>query len=66
MHQELKFTEDFQHNMGAVLHHGLYEWTEKFQHGRKSVKDEERAGCPPTSITDSNVEDIHAMIQENL
>ena len=41
------------------------EWIEKFQHGRTSVKDEERAGRPSTSITDSNVEDARAMILEN-
>jgi len=29
------------------------------------VKDEERAGRPSTSITDSNVEDACAMILEN-
>jgi hypothetical protein len=37
----------------------------KFQHGRTRVKDEERAGCRSTSITDRNVEDACAVIQEN-
>jgi len=48
----------------ALPRRSVYEWIEKFQHGRTSVKDEERAERPSTSITDSNVEDARAMILE--
>ena len=49
----------------AIPRRSVYEWIKKFQHGRTSVKDKERAGRPSTSITDSNVEDARAMILEN-
>jgi len=49
----------------ALPRRSVYEWIEKFQHGRTSLKDEEGAGRPSTSITDSNVEDARAMILEN-
>jgi len=54
-----------QYGDSALPRLSVYEWIERFQHGRTSVKDEERAGCPSTSITDSNVEDACAMILEN-
>jgi hypothetical protein len=54
-----------QYGGSTLPRRSVYEWIEKFQHGWTSVKDEERAGCPFTSITDSNVEDARAMIQEN-
>jgi len=49
----------------AIPRRSVYEWIEKFQHGRTSLKEEERAGRPSTSITDSNGEDARAMILEN-
>jgi hypothetical protein len=60
VYQELKSIEDFQDNMGAVLYH-----SEVYTNDQTSVKDKERAGHPSTTITDSNVEDTRAMIQEN-
>ena len=54
-----------QYGDSALQRRSVYEWIEKFQHGRTSMKDEERAGHPSTSITDSNVENTHAMILEN-
>jgi len=54
-----------QYGDSALPWRSVYEWIEKFQHGRTSLKDEKRAGRPSTSITDSNVEDSHAMILEN-
>ena len=54
-----------QYGDSALPRRILYEWIERFQHGRTSVKDEERAGRPSTSITDSNVEDSRVMILEN-
>ena len=54
-----------QYGDSALPRRSLYEWIEKFEHGRTSVKDKERAGRPSTSITDSNVEDARAMILEN-
>ena len=54
-----------QYGNSALPRRSVYEWIEKFQQGRTSVKDEERAGRPSTSITDSNVEDARAMILEN-
>jgi hypothetical protein len=51
-----------QYGGSALPRRSVYEWIEKFQHGRTSLKDEERAGRPCTSITDSNVEDARAMI----
>ena len=44
-----------QYGDSALPWRSVYEWIEKFQHGRTSLKDEERAGRPSTSITDSNV-----------
>ena len=54
-----------QYGACALPQPSVYEWIEKFQYGRTSVKDEERAGRPSTSITDSNVEEARAMILEN-
>jgi hypothetical protein len=54
-----------QYGDSALPWRSVYEWIEKFQHGQTNVKDKERAGRPSTSITDSNVEDAHAMILEN-
>lgn len=54
-----------QYGDSALPRRSVYEWIKKFQHGRTSLKDEERAGRPSTSITDSNVEDARAMILEN-
>ena len=54
-----------QYGDSALPLRSVHEWIEKFQHGRTSLKDEERAGRPSTSITDSNVEDDRAMILEN-
>jgi len=54
-----------QYGNRALPQRSVYEWIEKFQHGRTNVKDEERAGRPSTSIIDSNVEDARAMILEN-
>ena len=49
----------------ALQRRSVYKWIEKFQHGRTSMKDEERAGHPSTSTTGSNIEDAHAMILGN-
>ena len=54
-----------QYGVSALPRRSVYEWIEKFQHDRTSVKDGERAGRPSTSITDSNVKDARAMILEN-
>ena len=54
-----------QYGDSALPLRSVSERIEKFQHGRTSVKDEERAGRPSTSITDSNVDDARAMILEN-
>jgi hypothetical protein len=54
-----------QYGDNALPWRSVYEWIEKFQHVRTSVKDEKRAGRQSTSITDSNVEDARAMIMEN-
>jgi len=54
-----------QYGDSALPRRSVYEWIKRFQYGQTSVKDEERAGRPSTSITDSNVEDAHAMILEN-
>jgi len=54
-----------QYGDSALPRRSVYEWIQKFQEGRTSVKDEERTGRPSTSITDSNVEDTRAMILEN-
>ena len=54
-----------QYGDSALPRLSVYEWIERFQHGRTSVKDEERAGRLSTSITGSNVEDARAMILEN-
>ena len=54
-----------QYGDSALPRRSVYEWIEKFQHGRTSMMDEERAGRPSTSITDSNVDDARAMILEN-
>ena len=54
-----------QNGDSALPRRSVYEWIEEFQQGRTSLKDEERAGRPATSITDSNVEDTRAMILEN-
>jgi len=61
IHRRLKA----QYGGSALPRRSVYEWIEKFQHGRTSLKDKERAGRPSTSITDSNVEDARAMILEN-
>ena len=54
-----------QYGDSALPWQSVYESVEKFQHSQTSVKDEERAGRPSTSITDSNVEDAGAMILED-
>ena len=54
-----------QYGGSALPRRSVYEWTTKFQHGRTSLKDEERAGRPSTSNADSKVEDARAMILEN-
>ena len=54
-----------QYGDSALPRRSVYEWIEKFQQVRTSLKDEERAGRPSTSFTDSNVEDARAMILEN-
>ena len=54
-----------QYGDSALPRRSVYEWIERFQHSRTSMKDEERAARPSTSITDSNVEDARAMILEN-
>ena len=54
-----------QYEDSALPRGSVYEWIENFQHGRTSLKDEERSGRPSTSITNSNVEDARAMILEN-
>jgi len=35
-----------QYGDSALPRRSVYEWIERFQHGRTSVKDEERAGSP--------------------
>jgi len=62
---EIHRRQSAQYGDSALPRRSVYEWIEKFQHGQKSVKNEERAGRPSTSITDSNFEDAHAMILEN-
>jgi len=52
-----------QYGDNALPRRSVYEWIEKFQHGRTSVKDEKRAGR--TSIIDSIVEDAFAVILRN-
>jgi len=54
-----------QYGDSALPRRSVYEWKKKFQHGRTSVNDEERAGRPSTSTTDSKVEDARAMILGN-
>jgi len=54
-----------QYGDSALPRQSVYEWIQKFQHGWTSLKGEERAGLPSTSITDSNVEDVRVMILEN-
>ena len=54
-----------QYEDSALPRRSVYEWIKKYQHVRTSLKDEERAGHPSTSITDSNVEVARAMILEN-
>ena len=54
-----------QYGGSALPRRSVYEWIKKFQQGRTSLKDEERSGRPSTSITDSNVEDVRAMILKN-
>jgi len=54
-----------QYGDSALPRRNVYEWIEIFQHDRTSVKDEERAGRPSTSTTESNVEDARPMILEN-
>jgi len=54
-----------QYGDSALPRRSVYKWIKRFQQGRTSVKDEERAGRPSTSTTDSNVEDARAKILEN-
>jgi len=54
-----------QYGDSGLPRQSVYDWIERFEHGRTSVNDEERAGRPSTSITDSNVEDACAMILVN-
>jgi hypothetical protein len=54
-----------QYGDSALPRRSVYEWIKRFQHGRTSLKDEKRAGRQSTSITDSTVEDVRAMILEN-
>jgi hypothetical protein len=43
----------------------VYKWIERFEYGRTSVKHEEGAKCPSTSVTDANMELGHDMILQN-
>jgi len=40
-----------QYGDSALPRRSVYEWIERFQHGRTSVKDEERAGRPSLTAT---------------
>ena len=48
-----------------IMQQIVYKWIETFKNGRTSVKHEEGARCPSTSITDANMELGHDMILQN-
>ena len=33
----------------------VFRWFQEFKRGRTSLKDEERASCPATTVTDENI-----------
>jgi len=43
----------------------VYKWIERFEKGHTSIKHEEGARCPSTSITDADTEQGHDMILQN-
>ena len=54
-----------QYGNSVVSQWVVYEWIERFKNGRTSIKHEEGARCPSTSITDVNMEWVHDMILQN-
>jgi HD-GYP domain-containing protein (c-di-GMP phosphodiesterase class II) len=43
----------------------VYEWVERFKHGRTNVTDEDRSVRPITSSSVTNVDRLNTLIQEN-
>jgi len=42
-----------------------YEWIKRFKNDRTSINHEEETGCPPTSVTDANTEQVRDIILQN-
>jgi len=54
-----------QYGNSVITQQIVYKWIERFENGRTSVKHEEGARCPSTSVTDANMELGHDMILQN-
>ncbi|GFU08864.1 HTH_48 domain-containing protein [Trichonephila clavipes] len=37
-------------------------WAAEFKHGCKSLRDDERSGCPNNATTDENITTVHQMV----
>ena len=61
IHQELCDAWD----KGCVSYTTVTEWIQRFNQGRTSVEDHPRSGRPVAETTDSNIEVIRALIDEN-
>ena len=54
-----------QYGNSVVLQQIAYEWRERLKNCRISIKHEEGGGCPSTSITGANTEQVHYVILQN-
>jgi hypothetical protein len=54
-----------QYGNSVITQQIVYKWIERFENGCTSVKHEEGAKCPSTSVTDANMELGHDMILQN-
>ncbi|KYO21352.1 histone-lysine N-methyltransferase SETMAR [Alligator mississippiensis] len=52
-----------QYGKNCLAQRKVYEWVEKFKHGRTSVVDEPRAGRPNTATTEDNIAKVDAAVR---
>ena len=43
----------------------VFEWFERFKEGREEIGDNQRPGHPSTSKTDTNIENVSEIVQQN-
>jgi histone-lysine N-methyltransferase SETMAR len=53
------------HGDSALRKSTVYEWIDRFKHGRDSIEDDPRSGRPVTETTEENIQRVQALIEED-